>query len=284
MADNPLSNQGNKSQGGKKQGGKKQPPKKQGGKKQGPKNQGPKNQGPKNQGPKTIPPISQPPVNQGTQAQVPRNQGGNKQGGKKQGNKQQRRQQTQTDTTTRNTTPTTESKDFLNTFLQDPTPGNLANVLTTFDTSGISENITSAQQQTFNLLSQFLNNTNEKDLATADNATRVTLGSQNLQGIQAQADATKFASSEQAGATKFASQQSAEAEKFSSVQAAEATKFAATEQARGSIETQRVASESQERQIGLSGEETRKTDLQSELFRRFKEAKDQLDALKAFKA
>jgi len=124
----------------------------------------------------------------------------------------------------------------------------------------------------------------ELSVAEADNATRVTLGSQNLEGVRAQAEATKFASTEQAGATKFSSQQAAEAEKFSSVQQAEAQKFSATEQARGSIETQRVASQSQERQIGLTGEEERKTNLQSELFRRFKEAKDQLDALKAFKA
>ena len=93
-------------------------------------------------------------------------------------------------------------------------------------------------------------------------ASRQKLGELNLQGIQSQSEATKFAASESAGATRFA----------------------ATEAARGSIETQRVASESQERQIGLTGRETRETDLQQEMFRRYKEQKDQSDALRAFRA
>ena len=287
-----MANQGNKGQGGKgqgnkNQGGKKQAPKKQGGKKQGPKNQGPKNQGPKQQ----TAPAPQPPNNV-LSTPPPKKQGGkkqgNKQGGKKQGNKNQGNKQTNQqntgDTTAANTTPSLSSIDYLNNYISNPSNENLAAVLKSFDTTPVTESLTAGQQQAANTFSQLLDQTNELQLAQADNQTRIQLGAQNLQGVQAQADATKFASSEQAGATKFASQQAAEAEKFSSVQSAEATKFAATEQARGSIETERVRSESLERQIGLQGEETRKTDLQSELFRRFKEAKDQLDALKAFKA
>ena len=271
MANNPPP----KKQGAKNQGPKNQGPKNQGAKNQGAKNQGPKNQGPKNQGPK-----SQAPKNQGATTQIlrdlgPKNQGGKKQppkkqGGKKQGGKKQNNNNANNfDLNNRNPVQDQQSATGGTTVTRD----NGITLVDTPNTAPIIESLIAQQQQ--NAVREALNKAQETELAIAqaDNQTRVTLGSQNLQGVQAQADATKFSAT-----------QSAEAQKFSSVQAAEAQKFAATEQARGSIETQRVASESEERQIGLRGTEERQTNLQSELFRRFKEAKDQLDALKAFKA
>jgi hypothetical protein len=259
MANNPPP----KKQGAKNQGPKNQGPKNQGAKNQGPKNQGPKNQGPKNQGPKNQGATTQilrdlGPKNQGGKKQPPKKQGGKKQGGKKQNNNNNRNPIQDQQNATGGTTVTRD---------------NGITVVDTPNTAPSVESLIAQQQQAF--AREALNKAQETELAIAqgDNQTRVTLGSQNLQGVQAQADATKFSATE-----------AAEAQKFSSVQAAEAQKFAATEQARGSIETQRVASESEERQIGLRGTEERETNLQSELFRRFKEAKDQLDALKAFKA
>lgn len=262
------------------------PPKKQGGKKQGAKNQGPKNQGPKNQGPKKQGPKNQGPKTQAptsilmNRSQPPKKQGGKKQGGKKQGgkgnqnNNQNNRNRNQNQNQNQNQTSSgTSSQDVLS--AQQPTvrrQGNIDVVTAPNQGPGVEALIAEQQQ---NFIREQLAKAQELEarIAEADNATRVTLGSQNLEGVKAQADATKFSSVQEAEATKFAS-----------VQSAEATKFAATEQARGSIETQRVASESEERQIGLRGKEERETNLQSELFRRFKEAKDQLDALKAFKA
>jgi hypothetical protein len=139
-----------------------------------------------------------------------------------------------------------------------------------------------------------------------ENQSNERLGEFNLQGVRAQADATKYASEQSAGATKFA----------------------ATESARGQIETQRVASESAERQIGLTGAEERlttvtrgeqerlgiattgeeerkttvtrgeqerlgigetgrqqrETELQQELYRRFREEKDYAQSRAAFRA
>lgn len=261
MANNPPP----KKQGAKNQGPKNQGPKNQGAKNQGPKNQGPKNQGSKNQGPK----------NQGTTTTILRNLSSNNQAGKKQppkkqgGKKQGGKKQNNNNNNNRN--PVQDQQNA--TGGTNVTRENGITVVDTPNTAPSTESLIAQQQQAF--AREALNKAQETELAIAqgDNQTRITLGSQNLQGVQAQADATKFAASEQAGATKFAS-----------VQSAEAQKFAATEQARGSIETQRVASESEERQIGLRGTEERETNLQSELFRRFKEAKDQLDALKAFKA
>lgn len=70
-----------------------------------------------------------------------------------------------------------------------------------------------------------------------ENQSNERLGEFNLQGVLGQAEATKYASEQAAGATRFAS----------------------TESARGQIETQRVASESAERQIGLTGAQERLT-------------------------
>ena len=248
------------------------PPKKQSGKKQGNKNQGPKNQG-------------------------SRNQGGKKQGGKKQSNKNQNRNQNQNRNNNNNNRNAggggggggkqagkNSAQNFLNAFKATIEKGAGADILRSPNQAASTEALITDQQQNFIREITASDQELELGIAQADNQTKVTLGAQNLEGVKAQADATKFSATEQAGATKFASQQAAEAEKFSSVQQAEAQKFSATEQARGSIETERVRSNSLERQIGLTGEETRKTDLQSELFRRFKEAKDQLDALKAFRA
>lgn len=253
MATNPLL----RNQGSKNQGGKNQPPRKQAAKKQAAKKQAAKTQAPKKQSNR-----NQPNNNQGN-----RNQGAKKQGGG--GTKQAAKNSAQR---------------FLDAFKAEIQKGAGADILRSPNQAAATEALITDQQQNFIREITASDQELEASIAQGDNQTRVTLGSQNLEGVKAQADATKFSATEQAGATKFASQQAAEAEKFSSVQQAEAQKFSATEQARGSIETQRVASESQERQIGLTGEETRKTDLQSELFRRFKEAKDQLDALKAFRA
>jgi len=231
----------------------------------------------------------------------PKKQGGKKQGGKKQGNKKQNNKPANNNNTNSNNNKNNNNgntnknnnkkqgggggnaggnkaakkllKSFTKAFAPEVIKAAGANVLQSPNTAPGTEALITQQQQDFIRESLDKNRELEASIAQADNATRVTLGQQNLQGVQAQADATKFASTQQAEATKF-----------SSVQAAEAQKFSATEQARGSIETQRVASESEERQIGLRGKEERETNLQSELFRRFKEAKDQLDALKAFKA
>ena len=127
---------------------------------------------------------------------------------------------------------------------------------------GLIEGLITAGQQDW--LSTYAQNREitAMGLAKADNETRLGLGQFNLQGALAQAEATKFAASQQA----------------------EATKFAATEQARGSIETQRVASQSEERQIGLTGGETRTTNEQLEMFRRYKEQQDYSQARAAFRA
>ena len=89
------------------------------------------------------------------------------------------------------------------------------------------------QAETFNELEgQF-----RLDEQNLENKSNERLGEFNLQGVQAQADATKFAAEQSAGATRFA----------------------ASESARGQIETQRIASQSAERQIGLTGAEERLT-------------------------
>ena len=257
MATNPLL----RNQGSKNQGGKNQPPRKQAAKKQAAKKQAAKTQAPKKQSNR-----NQPNNNQGNRNQGNKNQGAKKQGG---GAKQAAKNSAQR---------------FLDAFKAEIQKGAGADILRSPNQAAATEALITDQQQNFIREITASDQELEASIAQGDNQTRVTLGSQNLEGVKAQADATKFSATEQAGATKFASQQAAEAEKFSSVQQAEAQKFSATEQARGSIETQRVASESEERQIGLRGKEERETNLQSELFRRFKEAKDQLDALKAFKA
>jgi len=260
--------QGNKGQGNKGQGGKNQPPKKQAAKKQAAKNNAPSPQSPSIPAPKNQGNKGQGNKNQGNKNQGNKNQGGKKQGGKKQTTAPA------TGSGQASTSAVDASKDYLNTFVTKTLnlPGDI-DLTTIPDSSSLLDLAISQQQQGFIREINNSNQAQELNLANAENKTTLGVAGLNLQGVQAQADATKFASSQQAEATKF-----------SSVQAAEAQKFSATEQARGSIETERVRSESLERQIGLQGEETRKTDLQSELFRRFKEAKDQLDALKAFKA
>jgi hypothetical protein len=89
------------------------------------------------------------------------------------------------------------------------------------------------QAETFNELEGQYN----LDEQFLENQSNERLGQFNLQGVQAQAEATKYAAEQSAGATRFA----------------------ATESARGQIETQRVASESAERQIGLTGAQERLT-------------------------
>lgn len=142
-------------------------------------------------------------------------------------------------------------KAFLDTFLSDLQKKGGLNIVTSPTQSNAIESYITGQQQAWADKYAADREATEIGIAQADNQTKISLGQMNLQGVQAQA---------------------------------EAQKFAATEAARGSIETQRVASESQERQIGLEGKETRETNLQSELFRRYKEAKDQGDALRAFRA
>lgn len=89
------------------------------------------------------------------------------------------------------------------------------------------------QAETFNELEGQYN----LDEQFLENQSNERLGEFNLQGVLGQAEATKYASEQAAGATRFAS----------------------TESARGQIETQRVASESAERQIGLTGAQERLT-------------------------
>lgn len=149
----------------------------------------------------------------------------------------------------------------------------------------------SSQAETFNELEgQY-----RLDEQMLENKSNERLGEFNLQGTQAQAEATKYASEQSAGATRFA----------------------ATESARGQIETQKIASDSAERQIGLTGTEQRKTqadllagqerqigltgaeerltvgkqaqeqretELQQELYRRYREEKDYSQARSAFRA
>ena len=128
--------------------------------------------------------------------------------------------------------------------------------------SNLIESLVTGQQQQWADAYAANRETTELALAQGDNETRLSLGNMNLQGVQAQAEASKFAATEGARGQIESSRLVSQAQ----------------------IETQRIASQSQERQIGLTGEETRKTDLQSEMFRRYKEAKDQGDALRAFRA
>lgn len=72
-------------------------------------------------------------------------------------------------------------------------------------------------------------------LKDRDNTIRATESANQLAGVGLQADATRFAASESAGATRFA----------------------ASEGARAAITTQQIASQSQERQIGLKGAQDR---------------------------
>jgi hypothetical protein len=119
----------------------------------------------------------------------------------------------------------------------------------------------------------------ELQLGALQGQTATTVADFNLQGVQAQSEATKFAATESAGATKFAATEAAGATKVAAreaagatkfaaseaargqigaaTQVAGATKFAATEAARGAIESQRVAGASQERQVSLKGTQDR---------------------------
>jgi hypothetical protein len=117
------------------------------------------------------------------------------------------------------------------------------------DYTSLIEGLVAISQQDYNETYAQNRERTAINLANADNQTRLGLGNLNLQGVLAQS---------------------------------EAAKFAASEAARGSIETQRVASQSQERQIGLTGLETRATNEQLEMFRRYKEQQDYSQARAAF--
>jgi len=125
------------------------------------------------------------------------------------------------------------------------------------ETSGAVEALIALQQNRDNLLAREDERTHELNLGVLQGQTQTTIADFNLQGVRSQSEATRFAAAEAANANKFAASEAANAAKFGASQAAEATKFSATEGARGQIESQRVASESQERQVGLKGVQDR---------------------------
>lgn len=73
-------------------------------------------------------------------------------------------------------------------------------------------------------------------------------------GVEAQAGATKFAATEQAGATRFSAQAGADADKYGADQQFKAADVNSGRQLEGT----RYGYDSQERQIGLTGEQERK--------------------------
>lgn len=152
--------------------------------------------------------------------------------------------------------------DFLGAFADKLTNKKGVRQLTSPTLSNSVEALLAAWQQNFAETYAANRETTELAIAQGDNQTRLSLGQMNLQGVLGQAEATKFAASEGARGQIESSRLMSQAQ----------------------METQRIASASEERQIGLTGLETRKTNEQSEMFRRYKEAKDQSDALRAFRA
>ena len=185
------------------------------------------------------------------------------------------------------------------------------------DSAATVSSLTDAQTRSNDRLDMIFLANQASILKDKDNAIRETESANSLAAQQAVAAANKYAASQSAGATRFA----------------------ATEGARAAITTQKIASESQEKQIGLQGaqdrllaveqggqerlniatrgeqerlgmvtsgeqerlnigargeqerlltqeqgRQQRETDLQTEQFRRYKEAKDAAQASRAFRA
>lgn len=102
--------------------------------------------------------------------------------------------------------------------------------------SGILDVLSNNQATELNAISS----RNRVDEINAEGLSNQQIAKINLQGTRLQSEAAKYAAAQSAGATRFAS----------------------TEATRGQIETQRLASKSAERQIGLTGAEQRATQQQ----------------------
>lgn len=119
-------------------------------------------------------------------------------------------------------------------------------IISSPETTPALEALIAYQQNADNNIARIDERTHEGKLAEVQAQTQTTIADLNLQGIQATASAQQAVGLAQASATETAARESSGA-----------TRFAATEGARAAIESQRIASQSQERQIGLKGAQDR---------------------------